>query len=132
MLTELAELLAMIQSLEVKLHQPVTRTNASAVDALLHDDFEEIGRSGQCYDKQQTVTTLLREHGQAEIFSEGFMLATIVEGAVLLTYRSFHRSADGVVTGCTLRSSIWVLSSENGSDHWQMRFHQGTPTVDAR
>lgn len=98
---------------------------------LLHDDFEEIGRSGHNYDKQQTLAALQIESGQTPIFSEGFKLAIITEGAVLLTYRSFHRSDDdddGDVTRCTLRSSIWLLSANDNGGQWQMRFHQGTPT----
>ncbi|TFZ51171.1 nuclear transport factor 2 family protein [Serratia proteamaculans] len=127
-MTDSIPLLALIQSLEVKLHQPATRNNIAVVSELLHDDFEEIGRSGNYYDKQQTLAALQIESGQASIFSEGFKLAIIAEGAVLLTYRSFNRSNDDGVTQCTLRSSIWLLSANDNGGQWQMRFHQGTPT----
>ncbi|RZV01728.1 UNVERIFIED_ORG: hypothetical protein EOZ59_1687 [Serratia quinivorans] len=127
-MTDSTQLLALIQSLEVKLHQPATRNSITSVSELLHDEFEEIGRSGNYYDKQQTLAALQIERGQASIYSEGFKLAIIAEGAVLLTYRSFHRSDDGGVTRCTLRSSIWLLSAKDNGDQWQMRFHQGTPT----
>lgn len=129
-MTDSTELLAVIQSLEVKLHQPTTRSDITTVSELLHEDFEEIGRSGQYYDKRQTLAALKMETGQTAIFAEGFKLTTIAEGTVLLTYRSFHRSAEGDVSRCTLRSSIWLLSSKEGGRHWQMRFHQGTPTDD--
>lgn len=128
-LTDLTQLLALIQSLEVKLHQPVTRNNIAVVSELLHDDFEEIGRSGHYYDKQQTLAALKIDSGQTPIFSDGFKLTIITESAVLLTYRSFHRSDDdGGVTRCTLRSSFWLLSANDNGGRWQMRFHQGTPT----
>lgn len=130
-MTDSTQLLALIQSLEVKLHLPATRNNIAVVSEMLHDDFEEIGRSGHYYDKQQTLAALQIESGQAPIFSEGFKLAIIAEGAVLLTYRSFHRSDGGGVTRCTLRSSIWLLSANDNGGRWLMRFHQGTPIVDS-
>ncbi|RKH22790.1 nuclear transport factor 2 family protein, partial [Corallococcus sicarius] len=105
--------------------QPATRSDITAVSELLHEDFEEIGRSGQYYDKRQTLAALKMETSQTVIFAEGFKLATIAEGTVLLTYRSFHRGAEGDVSRCT-----WLLSSKEGGRHWQMRFHQGTPTDD--
>ncbi|MGP0940844.1 DUF4440 domain-containing protein, partial [Serratia sp. CY74664] len=46
-----AEWLSHIQALEVELHQPTTRCDPKRVAALLHEDFEEIGRSGLRYDK---------------------------------------------------------------------------------
>ncbi|WP_438271861.1 DUF4440 domain-containing protein [Serratia quinivorans] len=90
-MTDSTRLLVLIQSLEVKLHQPVTRNNVAVVSELLHDDFEEIGRSGHNYDKQQTLAALQIESGQTPIFSEGFKLAIITEGTVLLTYLVFNR-----------------------------------------
>ncbi|MFS7160690.1 DUF4440 domain-containing protein [Serratia proteamaculans] len=129
-MTYSTELLVVIQSLEVKLHQPATRSDLAAVSELLHEDFEEIGRSGQRYDKPQTLAALQMESDSAKIFADGFKLAAIAEGSVLLTYRSYQRSADGGVARCTLRSSIWLLTSEDNGSRWQMRFHQGTPTDD--
>ena len=61
------------------------------------------------------------------LLAEGFTLAKISEGAVLLTYKSFQRNAQGNAIRCTERSSIWMLTEKAG---WQMRFHQGTPTED--
>ncbi|BEO42415.1 hypothetical protein SMQE13_17660 [Serratia marcescens] len=56
-----------------------------------------------------------------------FKLAQISEGAVLLTYKSFQRNAQGHAVRCTARSSIWMLTEKAG---WQMWFHQGTPIED--
>ncbi|MFI8415663.1 DUF4440 domain-containing protein [Serratia sp. NPDC078593] len=123
-MTDLADLLAVIKAMEIQLHQPVTRSNIAAVSELLHDDVEEIGRSGQCYDKRNTLMALQIESGQTTIFSDGFKLAQITEGLVLLTYRSFHRSAEGSMSRNMLRSS------GEDNDRWQIRFHQGTPVED--
>jgi len=124
-LIHFAEWLSHIQALEVELHQPTTRCDPKHVAALLHEDFEEIGRSGLRYDKCQTVAALEMETDYPPIFAEGFKLAQISEGSVLLTYKSFQHDAQGRVVRCTERSSIWLLTEKAG---WQMRFHQGTPT----
>ena len=79
------------------------------------------------YDKCQTVAALEMETDYPPIFAEGFKLAKISEGAVLLTYKSFQRDAQGRAVRCTERSSIWLLTEKAG---WQMRFHQGTPAED--
>ncbi|ASL82999.1 nuclear transport factor 2 family protein [Serratia bockelmannii] len=124
-MTHFAQWLSQIQALEVELHQPTTRCDPKHVAALLHEDFEEIGRSGLRYDKCQTVAALEMETDYPPIFAEGFKLAQISEGAVLLTYRSFQHDVQGRAVRCTERSSIWLLTEKAG---WQMRFHQGTPT----
>ncbi|MGK0685088.1 DUF4440 domain-containing protein [Serratia marcescens] len=124
-MTCFTELLNLFQTFEVELHRPTVRRDPQRVAALLHDDFEEIGRSGLRYDKCQTVAALEMEMDYPPIFAEGFKLAKISEGAVLLTYKSFQRDAQGRVVRCTERSSIWLLTEKVG---WQMRFHQGTPT----
>lgn len=125
MLTHFAEWLSQIKALEIELHQPTTRCDPKRVAALLHEDFEEIGRSGLRYDKRQTVAALEMETDYPQIVAEAFKLAQISEGAVLLTYKSFQRDAQGRAVRCTERSSIWLLKDKEG---WQMRFHQGTPT----
>lgn len=123
---DLSQLLPVIQSLEVLLHQPATRIDAHLVSKLLHDDFEEIGCTGLHYDKQQTVEALKLESGQPQIVAEEFKLVLIAAGAVLLRYKSFQRDADGRIVRRAERSSIWQKSSQESGDHWQMRFHQGT------
>lgn len=122
--------LAMITSLEMQLHQPATRNNSKIVSELLHDDFEEIGRSGRHYDKRQTVAALEQETGRPVIHAEDFKLAMMTEGVALLTYKSFQRDTAGTITGRTLRSSVWVLSEHQTGERWQLRFHQGTPATD--
>ncbi|HEJ7974702.1 TPA: nuclear transport factor 2 family protein [Serratia marcescens] len=126
-MTHFAEWLSQIQALEVELHQPTTRCDPKRVAALLHEDFEEIGRSGLRYDKRQTVAALEMETDYPPIVAEAFKLEQISEGAVLLTYKSFQRDAQGRAVRCTERSSIWLLKDK---EDWQMRFHQGTPTDD--
>lgn len=127
-MTELTELLPVIQRLEIHMHQKTTRADAHRVDKLLHKDFVEIGRSGQRYTREQTVAALATERSQSEIQASDFMLEIIADGVALLTYRSFYQNTAEVISKRTLRSSIWVMS-EDGD--WQMRFHQGTPATDS-
>ncbi|WP_240430450.1 nuclear transport factor 2 family protein [Serratia marcescens] len=49
-MTHFAEWLSQIQALEVELYQPTTSCDQKRVAALLHEDFEEIGRSGLRYE----------------------------------------------------------------------------------
>ncbi|OKP26774.1 nuclear transport factor 2 family protein [Serratia fonticola] len=129
-MNDIAQLLPVIQALEVQLHQSVIRNDANIVGELLHDDFEEIGCSGLYYDKQQTIAALKLESGQPQIFAEEFKLVKIADGAVLLRYKSFQRDADGSIVRRAERSSIWLQSSQESGGYWQMRFHQGTPIGD--
>lgn len=94
-MTHFAEWLRQIQALEVELHQPATRCDPKRVAALLHEDFEEIGRSGLRYDKCQTVAALEMEADYPQIFAQGFKRVQISAGTVLLTYKSFQRDAQG-------------------------------------
>ncbi|WP_337049038.1 nuclear transport factor 2 family protein [Serratia fonticola] len=100
-MNDIAQLLPVIQSLEVQLHQSATRNDANLVGELLHDDFEEIGCSGLRYDRQQTIAALKLESGQPQIFAQEFKLVKLADGAVLLRYKSFQRDADGSIrSGC--------------------------------
>lgn len=126
-MTHYCALLPVIQSLELQLHQAAVRNDPKLLDKLLHADFQEIGRSGQCYDKRQSVAALLTETQHQPIFAEDFNLAMIAEGVALLRYRSFQIDDEGKKFRNTERSSIWLISAstENGG-HWQLRYHQGT------
>ena len=41
------DLLTHLQTLEVELHHPGVRTSRARLEALLHPDFHEVGRSGR-------------------------------------------------------------------------------------
>lgn len=71
-MTHSAKLFSQIQTLEVELHQPSVRRDPQRVAALLHEDFEEIGRSGLRYDKRQTVAALEMETEHPQIVGRRF------------------------------------------------------------
>lgn len=120
-----SELLALLRGLEVALHQPAARRDASRLDTLLHDDFREWGRSGLAYRKQDISTKLPGEAEPVVIVADRFEVRCLADGVALLTYRSAHRRADETLHAFTLRSSLW----ERTALGWQLRFHQATPTA---
>jgi hypothetical protein len=117
-------LLLLLRSLEVELHRPAARSDAARLDAVLHADFIEIGRSGRRYSKASIVARLTEEAEHAVVVSDRFELRVLGADLALLNYRSAHACADGTLERATLRSSLW----ERGAEGWQMRFHQGTAT----
>ena len=118
-------LLLLLKALEVELHTPDTRCGAAKLNALLHDDFREFGRSGAVYAKADILSRLPAQAQHAVVVSDRFELRRLSKVAAQLTYRSAHLLADGSFDGFTLRSSVWERSILG----WQMSFHQGTPTA---
>jgi hypothetical protein len=117
------ELLELICSLEVKLHQSAVRSDKTQPEGLLHSDFSEYGRSGRTYDKAEILKHLEQESLTNAVWSQDFHLKLLAFSVALLTYKSAHINAQGELSCYALRSSVWQFS-ESG---WQMRFHQATP-----
>jgi hypothetical protein len=88
----------------------------------------EIGRSGQRYDREHVISALIVETSGQEIHSSDFALSVLDDTCVLLTYRSYTIDQQGGIGRQTLRTSLWVKSTNEPTD-WQMRFHQGTPQM---
>ena len=57
----MADLLDMLRTLEVELHQGATRADRARMDTLLHPQFVEFGRSGAVWTREATL---------AEFFSD--------------------------------------------------------------
>ena len=119
-----ASLLSQLQALEVELHQPVVRGDVERLNALLHEEFHEFGRSGAAYAKVDIISRLSSAAQHARVVADNFLVQRLATDVALLTYRSAHALPDGALDRHTLRSSIWQCSDVG----WQMRFHQGTPT----
>ena len=118
------DLLAALRALEVELHQPAARTDAARLDALLHPEFREFGRSGRAYSRADIFSHLLEATSHATVVADRFALRRLAPEVALLTYRAAHRGADGGLEHHTMRTSIW----QRGGAGWQMSFHQGTAT----
>ena len=89
------------------------RSDRAAVAALLHPDWQEVGRSGRLWTLAEQLDVI------GPIGPVGFEVVSVDRlGAdtILLLWRS---SGDG---RSTLRSTLWVRTG----GRWQARFHQGT------
>lgn len=119
------ELLQTLQELETELHREAIRRNISCMQALLHDDFEEIGQSGRTYSRKDVLAKCTSEDFElSPMVFYSFALTRLCGKRALLTYVSEHLDESGHPYRHTLRSSLWVFTKEG----WQMRFHRGTPT----
>jgi len=118
-------LLPILEAVEVELHHPGVRCSRERLEELLHPDFHEVGRSGRQYTRATVISFLRSQQEQPDIVSESFSVYEPAPGVALLTYRSAHRLPDGNHSNHTLRSSLWLLTS----DGWQLRYHQGTPAA---
>jgi hypothetical protein len=119
-------LLDTLRELELALQQPQRRSDPAGMAALLHADFREFGRSGRCYDRASICAWLAEAGAEAQphIWAQDFVLEQLAEDIALLTYRSAHIDAAGLLTRHTNRSSLW----QRGAAGWLLRFHQGTAT----
>jgi hypothetical protein len=120
------DLIRHLRALEVELHHPGTRSSRERLDALLHPDFNEIGRSGRPYDRATVLDFLAAQATHAPIESDAFALVLLAPQVALLTYRSAHRQPDGTRDLHTHRSSIW----QEDAAGWRLRYHQGTPAAE--
>jgi len=119
-----AALLEELRSLEIELHKDRSRRR---MEALLHPDFMEFGKSGRTYTRDEILNEFATDATLPVVQSNHFAVTPLAPGVALLTYVSAHVNADGTSDRVTLRSSIWV-QTELG---WRMRFHQGTATTPA-
>jgi len=117
------ELLHSLQQLEKSLFDTDKHRDIAHLDTLLHVDFVEFGRSGRQYNKSEILQEAPFINENYSIEAKDFELAVLGEGVALLNYTSFNVDTTGKPAGYTLRSSLWLQTS-NG---WQLRFHQGTP-----
>ena len=117
-------LLEVLQALEVELHGAATRRDPARLNALLHDDFREFGRSGRRYGKAEMLQQLSTETAPTHLVADCFELRRLGDNFSLLTYRTAQFLDDGTLDRFTFRTSIWVDTPVG----WQMSFHQGTAT----
>ncbi len=121
--TPAEQFLEPIRSLEISLHQPAVRCDARRLQALLHPDFVEVGRSGQSYSQAQMVQRLVQESLSTAVWPQDFQLAMPAYSMASLTYQAAHIGTEGQLTHYAARSSLWQFTDTG----WQLRFHQGTP-----
>ena len=108
--------------LERELLDPAVRSDFQRLNALLAEDFFEVGATGRAFGKADVLSRLPNESDVT--FTATEMQACLLSPNVaLLTYLA-TRSHAGETTH-SRRSSVWVLTSHG----WQMRYHQGTNSI---
>lgn len=93
------------------------RRSKEKLDAILADDFFEIGSSGYIYDKKECLETGVV---LTEMKLHNYEIYPLAHDIDLATYFLVDTTRERN----TLRSSIWKLID----GHWQLYFHQGTIT----
>lgn len=106
--------------LERELLDPAVRADASRVAALLHPDFEEIGRSGRLWGRDAIVQEIAADDGAAAAGLDVLGTEALSPEIILLTSRTVD------ARGSSLRSSLWLRVD----GRWRLRFHQGTPEAE--
>lgn len=102
-----------VVALERALLTDEVRSDRAATAALLHPDWQEIGRSGRLWAREEILDGI----GPIDpVALEVVSVEALTPDALLLLWRA---TADGC---STLRSSVWVRSGRG----WQQRFHHGT------
>lgn len=120
-------LLKELKVLEHELHHPGAPCSRGRLEALLHPDFHEVGRSGCPYDRETVIRYLVSLETWPDVAVDNHTLDVVSHDCALLTYRSADRSQQGVLSRHTLRSSLWLRV--NGQ--WRLFYHQATPAKDS-
>lgn len=102
-----------VVALERSLLGDEVRSDRAAVAALLHPDWQEVGRSGRLWTRE----AVLDEIGPIEpVRVEVLSTSRLADDVILLLWRT------STAERSTLRSTLWVRTG----GQWQARFHQGT------
>jgi len=109
-----------LQAFEESMWRTETRFDRKYMDAVLHPEFVEIGRSGRMFSRADVLEMPWVEIG-FQIPLGDLIFSDVANGAVLLTYTTVPERSEH---GAARRASVWV----NEGDRWLLRYHQGTPT----
>lgn len=104
-----------VGKLESEISSKEARANTDRLAQLLHDDFEEFGKSGEIYTKAALLVELPTWDYQPIAIND-MRFTRLAKNALIVKYLS---KVNGVEAN---RSSVWV--KESGA--WKMIFHQGT------
>lgn len=112
--------LAQVPDMERALLSQEVRADVHRLDALLADDFREIGVSGRLVGKSELLHELAKDAALPPDMGAIIALRWIGTDVAQLVFRSMSMQAGQVQHA--LRSSLWRLHD----GRWQMFFHQGT------
>ncbi|KAF1013769.1 MAG: hypothetical protein GAK31_02776 [Stenotrophomonas maltophilia] len=118
-----AALARALEALDRALHTPQLRADRQQLDALLAPDFSEIGSSGRCWSRADTLRDLPAATEPVSLEACDFTVWQLADDLAQVRYRSrYHREG---AQRWVLRSSLW----RQAQGRWQMVFHQGTPAA---
>ncbi|WP_299037716.1 nuclear transport factor 2 family protein [uncultured Pseudokineococcus sp.] len=106
-----------VVALERELLEPVVRGCRQRLEALLDEDFTEVGASGRSWTRASVVEALLAERAAGPAPLDDVRAVALGEEVVLVTYLSDRP------TRPVRRSSVWHRRDRA----WRLRHHQGTP-----
>jgi hypothetical protein len=119
-----AEIVAALNEREPIFHNDPPGADRAYLEALIAEDYFEIGGSGRVYSRERVIETVVdrydREEPPVEYEVEDFAVRQIAPHMYLATYTLSQ--PDGHETRVTRRSTIWT----NANDQWQVVYHQGT------
>ena len=102
-----------VVAMERSLLSDEVRSDRAAVAALLHPDWQEVGRSGRLWTREDQLDVI----GPIEpVDVEVISVDRVGADTILLLWRT------STAERSTLRSTLWVRSG----GQWRARFHQGT------
>lgn len=104
-----------VKALEIELARREVRENSLRISELLHDEFEEFGKSGKIFTKEDILSKMPSwEYFETKL--ENFRYIELSSRCLLLKYKS---NIGGIEAN---RSSVWVKEK----NQWRMIHHQGT------
>ena len=110
-----------ISHLEHSLWRTETRYDPHYMDRIISADFQEFGRSGRRYTREDVIPET-SEAAKIAAVLHNLTCDPVTDDVTLVTYIcELHR---GGKSEWSNRASLW----QKVSGQWQLRFHQGTPT----
>jgi hypothetical protein len=113
--------IASLRALEESMWRSETRFDTAYMEATLHPDFVEVGRSGIRFSRDD-VLAMPAVRIDVDLPKESFVVSELAPGVALVTYESVF---SGPPYAAAHRSSVWV--QDDG--RWLLRYHQGTPAA---
>jgi len=114
---------SLLARLEAEIHHPGRICTRERLDALLHPDFHEIGRSGVPYTREQVIGFLAGRTAIPEVRAMHHRVEPLSDSLALLSFDTDEPGPDGSRVRAARRSSIWQKSDAG----WQLRYHHATP-----
>lgn len=110
-----------LQALEESMWNSATRFDHAYMDAVLHPEFAEVGRSGRVF-RRDEVLGMPHVEIAVDIPRATFSVSEIADGVALISYETVPIAS---AHGAAHRVSIWLADGPK----WLLRYHQGTPAA---